>query len=374
MWRLRVCVEVCVAISIRQVAAKAGVSKAAVSMALRDHPNIPEATRQQIKRIAAELGYRPSLVAQTLSCQKTQTLGVVVPGVRGDNTFAPILWAVDRVARNRGYSVIACNTDMDLNVETDAFDVLYRRRVEGVVFVPSPEPNADVSPIQQLEQRGIPVVVASEKPMFEKHFTTVFFDNDTVSKEMTEHLIRLGHRRIAFLHVGLDVVKARWEGYCQALRAHRIAYDESLVVQVGRFGECESPQPSDTVAGLTELLARPDRPTALFAYTDILAVRVLRALGKMGVRVPDDVAVVGFDDLSVTQHLLPSLTTVHQPAEEIGTRAAELLFDRIEGRRSDADPLAHERVASRLVIRESCGYNVSKRPKGKNRANVFQDE
>lgn len=350
------------AVSIQQVAAKAGVSKAAVSMALRDHPNIPEATRREIKRIAAELGYRPSLVAQTLTSQKTHTLGVVVPVVMGDNTYAPILWAVERVARQRGYSVIACNTDTDLDVENDAFDVLYGRRVEGVIFVPGPEPNPDVSPIQQLEKRGIPVVVASEKPMFEKHFTTVFFDNDIVSKEMTEHLIRLGHRRIAFLHVGLEVVKARWEGYCQALHAHGIAYDESLVVKVGSFDETEGG--GSQIAGLKKLLSRADRPTALFAYADVLAVKLLRAVGQMGWRVPEDIAVVGFDDLRVSKHLLPALTTIHQPAEEIGQRAAELLFDRIEGRRTDHDVPIHERIASRLVIRESCGYNAVKERNG----------
>ncbi len=347
-----------VAVSIQQVATQVGVSKAAVSMALRDHPNIPEARRRQIKKVARELGYRPSLVAQTLASQKTHTLGIVVPLVIGDTTYTPIFWAVERVARQNGYSVIMCNTDLDLNVENADFDLLYRRRVEGIIFVPGTRPNTDVEPIRELEARGIPVVVASEKPLYESSFTTVFFDNETVSKEMTEHLIGLGHRRIAFFHIGLSEAKARWEGYRRGLEAHGIAYDDSLVFQTGETTVVdEKTYDSEKVV---KFLSRPNRPTAIYAHTDMLAVKVLRTLGKMGLRVPQDIALVGFDDIFVSRHLLPALTTVHQPAEEIGSRAAELLFERINGQRNDAEWPVHERIASRLIIRESCGSSLSK--------------
>jgi DNA-binding LacI/PurR family transcriptional regulator len=350
--------------TIHDVARRLKVSATTVWRALNDRPRVSASTKKRVLRAVEQLGYRPSLVAQNLSRGQTQTLGVVVPMI-GNPVYATLVRAIEQVAFQRDYNIILCDTDFQVDRERKYLDLLLRRKAEGILLIPfAKRADADLAHILALEKAGV-AVVAMQQPLPGSAIPQVAPDNLNAARAMTRHLLGLGHRRIAFVHSGLErwhpSMCERFEGYRSALAEAGVPFDQSLVVQAGAFEAVLADGSSGFDAErVKELLRRADRPSAVFAPVDVLAIRVMGVIRSLGLRIPEDVAVAGFDDIVMSAYLEPPLTTVRHPATEVGRRAAELLFQRLDGGASAVTEQAVERVPCELVIRRSCGSPPAK--------------
>jgi LacI family transcriptional regulator len=351
--------------TIHDLARHLNVSSTTVWRALNNNPRISPTTKERVLSAAKAFNYRPSLVAQTLSRGKTQTLGVVVPMI-GNPVYADIIRAVEQVAFDREYNIILCDTDFRIDRERAYIDLLNRRRVEGVVIIPFAQrlPNDFDHLVDMAENHGV-AVVTIQNDIPEPRLNRVVPDQRGAARALVEHFVSLGHKRIGFLHGGLPEwsapMRERHEGYRLALEAAGIKYDDGLVAQVGTYESMLTDNPADFDAGrVRDALgaAAAERPTALFVASDVLAIKVMGVVRELGRRIPEDVAIAGFDDILMSAHTFPPLTTVRQPAAKIGRRAASLLLERIErgkGGNTSADAPVHERVPCELVIRQSSG-------------------
>jgi DNA-binding LacI/PurR family transcriptional regulator len=351
--------------TIHDLARRLSVSSTTVWRALNDSPRVSSKTKQRIVSAARKFNYRPSLVAQTLSRGRTQTLGVVVPMI-GNPVYASLVRAVEQAAFEHKYSMILCDTDFRPDREREYVDLLIRRRVEGVAVIPfavrAGGGAGDFAHLAGLPGEGVEVV-AMQQAIPDPRLDSVVPDNRAAARAMTEHLLRLGHRRIGFLHGGVPEwnvpMRERLEGYRLALESSGIGFDEGLVLQAGSFESVLTDDPGNfRPAAVAEFLARPDRPTAVFAPVDVLAIKVMDVVRDMGLRIPEDVAVAGFDDIFMSGHTTPPLTTVRHPTGTVGRRAAELLFEAFAAKREGRERRepVHERVPCELVIRKSCGH------------------
>jgi len=305
---------------IRDVARRAGVSPATVSRVLNGSARVTDARRDRVERAIAELGFRPSSLARGLSLGRTGTLGVI----------APFFTHWGTVARLRGITDSAASADYDLmifNVETprqraDALLKFARRdRVDGLLVVAVPLEDDDVA---QLRRERLPVVVLDiDRP----EISRVTIDDVAGGRLATEHLLDRGHRSIGFVGdlpdagLGFTVSERRHRGYHEALAAAGVPADPRLT-GLGAYGR------AGASALAAAMLAAPDRPTAVFAASDMQAVGVLEAADRAALRVPADLAVVGFDDIEIADVL--GLTTVRQPHADIGAEAVRLLLAELE--------------------------------------------
>ena len=307
--------------TIRDVAGHAGVSIASVSRVVNGGPGVgPDVTRR-VQLAVAELGFQPSSVARSLKTARTQTLACVIPDV--SNPFFPeLVRGVEDAGRGRGYATILCNTDDDPDKEADYLRLLDRRRVDGLILIPSRD-EAPPPPLLHLMGRGTPVVVVDRRL---EGFAgdVVLVDNQVGARLAVRHLLDLGHRRIGIINRALDTSTARERqaGFRSELAAAG-CFDEALI----RFGSYTLESGG---AMATELLRSGSPPSAILAGNDLLAIGALQAAAEMGVRVPQDLAVVGFDGILLSRMLVPSLTTVAQPIYELGRLAAELVLRRAE--------------------------------------------
>ncbi|MFQ6058415.1 MAG: LacI family DNA-binding transcriptional regulator [Anaerolineae bacterium] len=326
------------------VARRAGVSAATVSYVINDGPRpVSPETRAKVLRAIEELGYRPSAVARSLRLQRTSTIGLLVPDT-SNSYFAELAQGIEQVAFSNGYTVILCHTCYDPQKELEYVDVLYSKRVDGVIFIPA---TSSLDPIQQLMDRKVPVVVV-DRLVSGTRTRSVVVDNFRGGYEATAHLINLGHKRIGciirpiYLAHSMDRVR----GYKAALRDHGLPVDESCIVKGGfRY--------ADGDRAMQALLALDPPPTAVFAYNDIMAIGAMRAIHTAGLRVPQDVSVVGFDDIDEASYTNPPLTTVAQPKLEMGRKGAELLIEMMQNADSPSD--ATLTLDVHLVVRQSTG-------------------
>jgi DNA-binding LacI/PurR family transcriptional regulator len=368
--------------TIIDLAKQLDISTTTVWRALNDSPRVSAKTRNRVLAAAKRMNYRPSLVAQTLLRGRTQTLGVVVPMI-GNPVYAALVRAVEQVAFQHKYNIVLCDTDFQPSREQEYLDLLARRRVEGVAIIPFAARGGAASgenvaaayeQLVSLARQGTAVVAMQQEVPGQASFDSVVPDNRAAARDMTAHLLRLGHRRIGFLHGGMPEwhlpMRRRFDGYRQALDEAGIAFDESLVLQAGTFASVLTDDSNgDFHAGrVSEYLTSSGRPTAVFAPVDMLAIRVMEiARDRLKLRVPEDVAIAGFDDILAAAHTSPPLTTVRHPTARVGQRAAELLFERMQASagKTASDGAApsivaplqpvHERVACELIIRRSCG-------------------
>lgn len=331
------------AATIDDVAREAGVSISTVSHVINGTRFVADPTKERVLGAIELLRYEPSSVAQSLKRDKSQAIGLLITDI-SNPFFTSLVRGVEDVASQAGYSVILCNTDEDPHKELSYLRVLRRKRVDGILLAPTGtrQPYLDA-----LVEAGFPVVCIDR--LSPGHACdAVLVENVAGAHAAVEHLIRLGHRRVGVIS-GLAPVgtsSERLEGYRQALRAHDLAEDPRLV----REGNSRL---DGGYRRMLELLDLSTPPTAVFTTNNLMTLGALAALQARGVRVPDDLAVVGFDDFEWAVVLRPRLTTVAQPTYEIGTTAANLLLERVE-KRSD-DPPRRVVLATRLLVRESCG-------------------
>lgn len=325
----------------RDVANRAGVSQATVSMVLSGNAdNLPEETVRRIREAADALGYVPNFLARALKTQLTMTIACVVPDIA--NPFYPaLIRGVQKVAQAAGYDVVALNTDGTPANERHIVEWALRGRVDGIVGVFFALTVAD---LRVLVDRSVAIVriESSRKTGGPLPIDDIFVDSHAASAAVVEHLVARGHRRIAMV-AGVGGPQAvRVEGYRDALLRAGL---EPLVVTGNGFTEDAG------LEAARELLDRGETPDAIFAANDLLAVGVIRALREHGLRVPEDVAVVGFDNIDAAALVTPPLTTVTQFQDRLGERAAEILIERLQGRR-EGPGIALE-MPYALVERES---------------------
>jgi LacI family transcriptional regulator len=331
-------------VTIKDVARASGVSSMTVSRVINESQKVRPETRRRVEQAIAELGYVPSRLARGLSRQRTGTLAVIVPDV-ANPFFTEVVRAAEEAARRGGYGVILCDTRADLSVERDVVEEMIAHRVEGIVIAPVSDLSA--AHLRRLDEFRVPCVLVDRTlPGVERD--AVVGDSFAGARRLVEHLIALGHDRIGLIVESNQVSTARdrRRGYEAALAAAGIALDPSLVVET-------AVDPVGGAEGMRRLLELEQRPTAVFTVNNLVALGAIEAVRGAGLEVPDDVALVCFDDIEYASRLYPFLTALEQPAETFGTVATQLLLERIQGR----GPARRHVVVlpGEFVVRKSCG-------------------
>jgi LacI family transcriptional regulator len=308
--------------TIRDVATRAGVSHQTVSRVINLNPNVADDTRERVQAAIRELGYVPSPMARGLLSNRTHSLGVVADDI-SDGFFARMVAGAEAEARRRGYYLMIGSVEPD-DDERGYLRLMVERRVEGLILARPSTPLAqdDLLPARNA---GVPLVGVGASVL--PGFPVVDVDNHQGGYDATRHLLEHGHHRIATI-VGpreWPSAAARLEGYRRALRESGIAEDPALVEYVSDWGL------GSGQAAAARLLERNVSFTAVFAQSDLIALGAIRQLRDARLRVPDDVSIVGYDDLPVADFVEPGLTTVHQPMQEVGALAASLLLDQLTG-------------------------------------------
>lgn len=331
-------------VTIKDVARRAGVAQATAARALGSYGRINAATRERVLAAAEELGYRTNALARSMVTRTTQTLGLVVADIE-NLFFARIARAVTDVARQRGYAVLLLNTDEDLDRERDAVRVLAEQRVAGLIVVPAS--STDGAHLRALMTHHIPVVLL-DRSVENIDTDTVMVDNAAAAYGAVQHLTVLGHRHISMITASATIATTalRLAGFTQALVDAGVS-DPAGWARVGEYTHASAFE--ETVALLS--LPADRRPTAIFTTDSILAAGAFRGIVESGLKIPDDVSLIGFDDMDWMSLVWPPITVVDQPVRELGTRAARRLMARIEG---DEGPVQHVSLATALLLRDSC--------------------
>jgi len=326
--------------TINDVAARAGVSKSLVSLALRGSPKVSDESRAAIEAAAAELGYRPNAAARNLADRRSRSLGVAVFDLRNPIS-AEIIDGVYTESEARGYHTMLVTGRGDPAAERAEIDTLLQFQIEGLVLISHRLPGGPMEAITA----ECPAVIVSRHVDTVPGLDSVSNDDVAGSRMAVEHLVSLGHRRIAHVTGGdNEVAELRRRGYEQAMAEHGLT----------RMVRCHEGSFSDDggYRGAVEALAGTRRPTALFVANDFAAVGALAAAQDRGVRVPEDLSIVGYDGMALAGLRSLNLTTVAQPLTELGSTAARVLLDRIERTSAEAQ---HVSVAPRLIVRGTSG-------------------
>lgn len=334
-------------VTLRDIAQRVGVSVTTVSRALGGYEDVAEETRERILRAAEELGYYPSVTARQLQKRRTDTIGFVIPtfGPRfSDPYFSELLAGIGNEAARHSFDVLVSTRSPDSPEEDEAYRRLVDgRRVDGVLVVRT---RIEDSRLSYLMQRGFPFV-AFGRSHANEDFPYLDVDGHKGLRDAVQHLIDLGHERIAYISAPLNLNFAihRLAGYRQTLQEYGLAYDENLVV-VGYLTE------EDGYRAAHRLLSNDATPTAIAVANDLMALGAMRAAHERGLRVGHDVAITGFDDIPLAAHSHPPLTTVRQPIYDIGRQICRMLVQVIRG-----EPLVERHIVLEptLVIRESSG-------------------
>jgi DNA-binding LacI/PurR family transcriptional regulator len=336
--------------SLQEVARAAGVSISTVSRAITRPGMVNAETRERVEAAVRDLGYRPSRVARRLRVAQglSDLVGLVIPDLQNP-FFADLARGVEDDAARHGFTVLIGNSDESVEKETRYLNVMMAEAVDGIILPPTCEGR---SAALDLARAGVPLVCVDRR-LDKARVDTVLVDNVRGAMEATAHLIGLGHRRIGYLEgkQGVSTTRERLEGYRSALARHGIEPEPALVLS----GDS---RPDSARRLATELLRSPERPTALLVGNGMMTIGALEAVHAQGLRIPEDIAVVGYDDMPWARALTPTLTVVRQPGYELGSRAMELLRQRIrEPERSITTVMLHPE----LVVRGSCGARATHR-------------
>jgi DNA-binding LacI/PurR family transcriptional regulator len=331
-------------ITILEIAKETGYSKSTVHRALTSSSRVDDTTRQNILKIAKKHKYEPNLSARCLCGAKTKILGVVIPDL-GNSFYAKALKGIDEVAEDKGYSVLIFTSHMSEKKQKEIVRKIQNYGVEGMLISPMMENSGSL--ISELKNAEIPYVGFHQTSTDDMSF--VHSGSEIGAFKLTNHLISLGHRRIA--HVTIDQpadlgIAQKAEGFRRALKKNGIQIDETLIISRSKFYGFNS-----GYEATKELLQMPNPPTAIFALCDRIAVGVVRAIKDSGLKVPGDISVGGYDNEVFSEVIDPPLTTVSSSVYEIGKSAAELLIDNIENEITDKIKIIIDPV---LVIRNSC--------------------
>jgi len=324
---------------MEDVARAAGVSRALVSLVMRDAPNVSDARRTAVLQAAARLGYRPNMLARNLASRRTTTLGVMINDLHNP-FFAEVVDGIQRAADAAGYQLLLTTGGTQRSAEAAAIETLLRFRVDGLILTGLTLPIRDI----EKAAAAMPTVLIG-RPIRSGRLDTVNNDEALGANLAVAHLAALGHRRIAHIDGGAGA----------GASDRRAGYEKAMgVLGLGRWTrvvEGEFTEPAG-VAGAATLLEAPERPTAVFAANDLVAAGVLARADEAELSVPADLSIIGYDNTMIAAMRHLSLTTINQPREEMGTRAVELLLERLVAGRTAA---VHHVVTPTLVDRSTTG-------------------
>ncbi|UOQ98294.1 LacI family transcriptional regulator [Hymenobacter sp. 5317J-9] len=310
-------------VSMADLARELGVSMTTISRALSDHHSIGPATKQAVLKLAKKLNYQPNHLAAALRKGKSQLLGVMVPYIEG-RFFASVVHGIETAASRAGYSVIMCQSNEDAGQERKNIDTLLRAQVAGILVSVS-RTTTDLQHFEKVRKHRVPLVFFDRIPAGDSVNAVVLNDREG-AYQATRHLLEQGCRRVAHLAgpQHMSIYKSRRQGYLDALQQHGIAPDESLILQSNLSVE-------NGRESMAQLLALPAPPDAVFSAGDSAALGSLQLLRSRGVRVPEDLALVGFSNEALTTVTEPQLTSVDQRCEEMGQAAFRLFTELVEG-------------------------------------------
>lgn len=339
-------------VTIREVAREAGVSVATVSRVLNGTGQASAETTRRIREVAERLRYAPNEAARSLIRSRTHALGVLLPDLHGE-FFSEVIRGIDQRARAAGFHILVSSFHSDGEEMERAIRAL-RGRVDGLILM---APHLDARALLAESGAELPTVLINVPSADAGEFDSVNVDNVGGARAMVRHLVSLGHRRIAMITGGSGNYdsRERLRGYRAALRSAGIARDPSLEV-AGDFTE------QGGYAAAEALLALERRPRAIFAANDAMAVGAMSALRDHGVRVPDEIALAGFDDVPIARYLTPPLSSVHVAIDELGRRATELLLAAQE--RGGEGARQRDVLRTTLIVRSSCGAGLGRRLRG----------
>jgi LacI family transcriptional regulator len=326
--------------TMKQVAERAGVSISTVSHVINNTRVVSDDVRQRVLGIIDEMRYIPSAVARSLKNDKTYTIGVLVPN-SSNPYFAELIRWIEDAAFDLGYNIILCNAHGGAQKQTAYLRLLMEKRIDGLVLVAS---GADDEQDLLLRHEAVPIVQV-ERALPGIDADLILAGEEEGGYAATRHLIELGHRDIACVSGPADLPRTRERvgGFMRAMAEAGLAVPAEQIVH-------EEFTSAGGHAAFIRLLARPQRPTAVFVTSDLMALGGLCAAGAAGVRVPAQLSVVGYDDIAGAGYALPPLTTVAPPKRDMANLAIELLIDRIRGAHM---PLRRAALASTLVVRAS---------------------
>lgn len=325
-------------VDIRYIAARAGVSAATVSRVLNGTKPVSPALRERVLKEVEKYGYRPNMMARGLIIRRSNLIGVITPNVSG-YFHAKMIAGIEETAAKHGYNVIVSNVSTDFSREKESFRIFTERRVDGIILMHENSPE-ELCELLQISE--VPIVIASAN-VRDHRLPTVGIDDRLAAYDAAAYLLRLGHRRIgAILNDCYSLNTLRREGVSQAMEKYGLQLDDRWV----RIGECRIADGEKLAA---QIFSGSEIPTALFCVSDEQAVGAVNCLLERGFRIPEDVSIVGFDDVELSMVSRPKLTTIRQPIEEIGRRATLNLLDRLAGKAAqDREILPHM-----LIVRGS---------------------
>ena len=335
--------------TMKRIASELGVSVTTISKVLNNHGDISEATRDRVMAKIEELGYQRNAVARSLTLRRTHTIGIVIPDLM-HSFFVEVIAGIEPIASVRGFGLLLCSSGEDPAKERSELEMLRSRQVDGIVLA-SAHGSENDDLLKQLIDGGTGLVMIDrdDHPKVECH--RVLTDDERVGLLATNHL--LDHGRKAIAHIGGPAIvhaKRRERGWREALKARNVRIASDWFVQAG-FME------SDGYRAMKRLLSLRPRIDAVFAANDPAAIGAMKAIWEAGLRIPDDIAIVGVGDIALVDMLRVPLTTVSWSRRDQGLNAAELLLNGLEG--DEADPPRRVVIPPRLVVRESCGASHS---------------
>lgn len=331
--------------TIKDIARIAGVTHPTVSRVINNNPAIGEETRMRVLEIIKRVNYQPNLVARGLVRKKTRALAFITPVL--DPHLLPIIKGIEETCKKHNYALMLFSTDYWADETLSYFKVVENWLVDGVLILNDVYYKDIPDNVKKLQAERVPFVFIN-KYLGTRKVNTVSVDNYDAVHKVIGHLVNLGHKRIGTLSGGLMAVDGfeRFDAYKKALKGFNLKYDDSIVGHAG-FGEKEG---YEEMKKILYSSSRSRRPTAMFCANDMMAIGAIGAIREKGLKVPQDIAVVGFDDIQVSSYFKPTLSTVRPSLEDIGDKAIDLLVKIIE---DPERPIEEISLESRLIVRES---------------------
>ncbi len=334
-------------VTVKHIAQELGVSMMTVSRALNDRPNVDERTKKKVLDASKRMSYIPNSVAKSLVQRKTHTIGVVVPEIT-HSFFPEAIRGIEEVAYKKGYQIMLTHSAEDAKREKAVIHTLASKRVDGLLISVAESVHNNEIYKQIMKQQGLPIVFF-DRCVYGIGASCVSINDEESARMITNHLIKLGYKKIAHLSgpKTVSIGLARLKGFIKAMEEHKLKIPEGYIVEAG-FHEIGG------YKAMNKLLDSITNggPRAIVAVNDPAAFGAMKAINEHGLRIPEDIAIVGFSDDIRAELLKTPLTTVRQPAYEVGKKAAEKLIAHIENKKEKIEDLA---VETEQVIRSSCG-------------------
>lgn len=328
--------------SLKDVAKKAGVAIGTASRVLNNNSTVTSEMRERVLKAMEELGYTPNGIARSLKTKQTFTIGVMIPDIHNP-FYTKLVSGIENVAKKHSYNIILCNTDLNRDAEIKTLNMFMEKKVDGIIFTSN---TVDEELAAEFQKCNIPIVLAATS--YDKQdFYSVIIDNEQAAYEVVDYLCSLGHKKIVMLAGEKNDPNAgipRIDGYKRALKKNNIEFNESLVYEGDYKYKCG-------YDNMIKIIDKGEMPTAIFAASDATAIGAAKALLERRYRIPEDISIVGFDGIEVTEYFHPAITTVEQPRFNIGVESMKLLIKLINKEEVEKK---HIILNYELLLRESC--------------------